>query len=73
MVRWGGGTQPRYIKAGEDYFANPRWGDYSHTTLDPNDSLSFWTVQEYVKPEDLNSILFGPYWGTWIANLQEEP
>jgi hypothetical protein len=26
-----------------------RWGDYSYTTLDPNDGLSFWTIQQYGK------------------------
>jgi hypothetical protein len=24
-----------------------RWGDYSYTTLDPIDNLTFWTVQQY--------------------------
>jgi hypothetical protein len=24
-----------------------RWGDYSLTTVDPNDDMTFWTVQEY--------------------------
>lgn len=24
-----------------------RWGDYSHTSVDPNDDMTMWTVQEY--------------------------
>ena len=24
-----------------------RWGDYSHTSLDPSDNMSMWTIQEY--------------------------
>src|SRR5262249_15079747 len=24
-----------------------RWGDYSHTVVDPNDDQTFWTFQEY--------------------------
>src|SRR5204862_5245373 len=24
-----------------------RWGDYSFTSLDPNDDMTMWTVQEY--------------------------
>src|SRR5262249_42596637 len=40
----------RYI-AGKDWFgqtniATARWGDYSHTSLDP-DGNTIWTIQEY--------------------------
>ena len=40
------------------------WGDYSATSLDPIDALTFWTVQEYAAPH------FGTtnkVWGTWIG------
>ena len=43
-----------------------RWGDYSYTTLDPVDELTFWTIQEYGHATDI--------WGTYIAVLKaEEP
>jgi hypothetical protein len=47
-----------------------RWGDYSHTSLDPTDSLTFWTVQEYAEdfaPEDDEE------WGTWIGRINRKP
>jgi hypothetical protein len=25
-----------------------RWGDYSHTSVDPNDDMTLWTLQEYI-------------------------
>ena len=45
----------RYF-AGKDWLDGPqgnppppfRWGDYSHTTLDP-DGLTIWTIQEYAE------------------------
>ena len=43
--RWKG---PVLIHAGEDYFENSRWGDYSCTSLDPEDG-TIWTVQEYAR------------------------
>ncbi len=43
-----------------------RWGDYSYTSLDPNDDMSIWTIQEFA--------LTGPNrWGTWIAKLLAPP
>ena len=41
------------LKAGQGaYFktfggGRNRWGDFSNTVVDPSDSLSFWTIQEY--------------------------
>src|SRR5439155_4070313 len=29
-----------------------RWGDYSHTSVDPCDGQTFWTIQEYVDSTD---------------------
>lgn len=42
-----------------------RWGDYSYTSLDPNDDMSIWTVQEFAAATDI--------WGTWIAQLRAPP
>ncbi len=39
-----------------------RWGDYSTTSVDPNDDLSIWTVQEYATATKDS-------WGTWITQL----
>jgi hypothetical protein len=29
-----------------------RWGDYSYTSLDPNDDMTLWTIQEYCNAVD---------------------
>ncbi|MEZ5291539.1 MAG: fibronectin type III domain-containing protein [Vicinamibacterales bacterium] len=29
-----------------------RWGDYSYTSVDPNDDMTFWTLQQYVQAND---------------------
>ena len=58
---------PILFKAGEgfyqhlDSFGRNRWGDYSLTSIDPVDDLTFWTVQEYAQPNNR--------WGSWIAEL----
>ena len=65
--------RPNLIKIGEDYFEFTRWGDYSSTTLDPLDSLAFWTVQEYSLPVGLPPEAETSRWGTWIANLVASP
>lgn len=38
-----------------------RWGDYSATSVDPNDPHIFWTTQEFSLAEDL--------WGTQVAEI----
>jgi len=59
-------TRPFTIQAGSTYFNNNRWGDYSATSLDPDD-WSIWTVQEYAFPS-------GVYpWATWIIQLNRDP
>ena len=46
--------------------ANPhRWGDYSLTTVDPNDDMTMWTAQEYCN--DTGS------WGVRIIQLKAPP
>jgi len=39
-----------------------RWGDYSTTSVDPNDDQSIWTIQEYATATE-------NIWGTWITQL----
>lgn len=29
-----------------------RWGDYSYTSVDPDDDMTFWTLQQYVQAND---------------------
>ena len=61
-------TQP--LKAGEakyfkvDLNGVNRWGDYTATSVDPADGLSFWTLQQYAAlPSG------GDRWGTWWGQL----
>jgi hypothetical protein len=59
---------PVLLKAGvSDYLltfgtGRNRWGDYSATTLDPNDPFTFWTIQEWVSATDT--------WSTQITAIQ---
>jgi hypothetical protein len=39
-----------------------RWGDYSLTSVDPQDDLTLWTIQEHTRATDT--------WGTRIGKLQ---
>ncbi|MFL5395298.1 MAG: cadherin-like domain-containing protein, partial [Myxococcales bacterium] len=39
-----------------------RWGDYSLTRVDPEDGMTLWTIQEYVRSSDV--------WGTRVAKLR---
>ncbi len=49
-----------------DGFGRNRWGDYSLTTLDPNDEVALWTIQEYAHATNI--------WGTHVAKVfVEEP
>ncbi|MBM3494508.1 MAG: Ig-like domain repeat protein, partial [Armatimonadetes bacterium] len=43
-----------------------RWGNYSATSLDPNDDMSIWTIQEYADSTVANP---ANVWGTWISRL----
>ena len=58
---------PVMYKAGEgpyerlDSSNRNRWGDYSLTGVDPSDGLTFWTIQEYARPNN--------EWGTYVASL----
>jgi hypothetical protein len=58
------------LVAADDPFQLNRWGDYSATTLDPNDEMTIWTVQEYARPPDPAN---GSIWGTWITQVLAPP
>lgn len=57
-------SAPTVLKQGGSiYTVEPnRWGDYSATTLDPNDPLSFWTIQEFANAENT--------WSTQITQIK---
>ena len=42
-----------------------RWGDYSHTGVDPCDGQTFWTIQEYVDSTDS--------WGVKVGKILAPP
>ena len=69
---------PFVFKAGEDYYAKTfsgsrnRWGDYSHTLVDPFNDTDLWTIQEYAQQRiapDANTVTNNSRWGTWWAKL----
>ena len=41
------GEATMFTGAGSQTDTNGRWGDYSMTTVDPSDGMSFWHVNEY--------------------------
>jgi hypothetical protein len=49
--------------AGQQYTSIGIWGDYSHTSVDP-DGLRIWTIQEYAVAGA------GEYWGTQAAAIK---
>jgi len=61
---------PMLMKAGVasqnniDQFGRNRWGDYSLCSLDPDDELTMWTIQEYAHATDI--------WGTWVGRLEAD-
>ncbi len=66
-------SAPTLLQAGQaayqrlDDAGRNRWGDYSYTSLDPNDDLTMWTIQEYASSIGSN------IWGTWVASLSAPP
>jgi len=60
-------SAPLLLRAGvSDYqrldgYGRNRWGDYSATTLDPNDHHHFWTIQEFVAGTN--------FWSTQITEI----
>ena len=53
---------PVISKAGEDCYSKDfasgrnRWGDYSHTMVDPTGDRNFWTIQEYARAQAAPSV-----------------
>ena len=65
--RLANGTFPgriQVLQPGEGEYYASRWGDYSASALDPADSSSFWTVQEYVARDQS--------WATWIGSIKSQ-
>jgi len=46
-----------------------RWGDYSNTCVDPEDDVTFWTIQEYARPS-VGSGNGSGRWGTRWGKIQ---
>lgn len=55
------------IKAGRNPYervdgaGRNRWGDYSYTAIDPDEDMTFWTIQEYAG--------FSNSWAVWVQRL----
>lgn len=73
---------PVIYKAGEDYYQKDfgsgrnRWGDYSHTVVDPVNDRDLWTIQEYAQqrvgsgtPPQTGLNSNDSRWGTWWAKV----
>ena len=67
---------PVIYKEGEDYyektFSGPRnrWGDYSHTVVDPSNDRDMWTIQEYAATRvGAGTGINDSRWGTWWAKV----
>ncbi|MCW5850684.1 MAG: hypothetical protein KIT87_11475 [Anaerolineae bacterium] len=62
------------LKAGQGVYwrtnggTENRWGDYSHTVVDPLDDLSLWTIQEYALPPSGTGQNSGR-WATWWGQV----
>lgn len=55
------------LQPGVGAFTDDSWGDYSYTCVDPNDDLTFWTVQQYAKARFNIGGAFFNNWGTRIT------
>ncbi|HEX6731669.1 MAG TPA: lamin tail domain-containing protein, partial [Pyrinomonadaceae bacterium] len=68
---------PVIYKEGEDYYEKTfagtrnRWGDYSHSVVDPVNDRDLWTVQEYAMLRQGTTGLGSndSRWGTWWAKI----
>lgn len=60
-------SAPVLLRAGSapqnniDSFGRNRWGDYSLTSMDPSNELTFWTIQEYADATNV--------WGTHVGKI----
>ncbi len=71
---------PVIYKEGEDYYdkdfgtGRQRWGDYSHTQVDPSNDSDIWTIQEYARLRQAPTVGgSNSKWGTWWANVPFAP
>lgn len=68
---------PVIYKEGEDYYQKTfggtrnRWGDYSHTLVDPVNDRDMWTLQEYamLRVGTTGQGTNDSRWGTWWAKV----
>lgn len=68
---------PVIYKEGEDYYQKTfsgtrnRWGDYSHTMVDPVNDADLWTLQEYARLRvgTTGQGSNDSRWGTWWAKI----
>jgi hypothetical protein len=68
---------PVIYKEGEDYYSKTfsgtrnRWGDYSHTLIDPVNDRDMWTIQEYaqLRVGATGQGSNDSRWGTWWAKV----
>ena len=68
---------PVIYKEGEDYYQKTfsgtrnRWGDYSHTVVDPINDRDLWTIQEYprLRMGTTGQGANDSRWGTWWAKV----
>ncbi|MFN2512355.1 MAG: hypothetical protein ABR568_13045 [Pyrinomonadaceae bacterium] len=67
---------PLIFKAGDDCYSKDfgsgrnRWGDYSHTMVDPTNDCNMWTIQEYAKFQAPPTVGGSTSkWGTWWAKV----
>ncbi|MGH9908756.1 MAG: hypothetical protein ACRD8U_24625, partial [Pyrinomonadaceae bacterium] len=67
---------PVIFKEGEDYYGKTfsgtrnRWGDFSHTVVDPVNDRDLWTIQEYAQMRTAPSnqaVTSNSRWSTWWA------
>ena len=63
FLKQGTGPYARFDMAGQN-----RWGDYSATTVDPNNPLKFWTIQEWSSGPPVHS---QPDYGEWSMQITE--
>jgi hypothetical protein len=63
--------EAKYVKA----LGGPenRWGDYSATTVDPADGLTFWTIQEYAAAPVGGFDRWGTYWAREVPPSTPTP
>lgn len=68
---------PLIYKEGEDYYQKTfsgtrnRWGDYSHSVVDPVNDADLWTLQEYARLRvgTTGTGSNDSRWGTWWAKI----